>query len=209
MLPSPSTSTDPELLVDHVNEHGPRVTHIRGTMIVNSRDSLREVGVYERYAELLPASHRDTLLYCLAASWLPIEDAQVHYQTCDQLMLEPTQFARIGEITSSRVVGTFLGAAVRVVRNAGIDSYLPLLKQNDRMYDRLYKGGGVRVYRVGPKDILLENFGQPLVASRYWRNAYLAYMEALANTFARVGYVKLVRPRSNDGLSIAVTGSWV
>lgn len=200
---------EPVVVLEHVSESGPTATHARGTLISGSQQNLRELGVYEQYLELLPRSAREKLTCVLAASWIPIELALTHYQTCEALQLETEQVRRVGELTAARMVKTFAGAAMRVVRSAGADSYWLLLKNNDRFYDRLYQGGGVTLLQTGPKDLVLENHGQPLAACRFWRTAYLAYMEAFGRAFAKVSFVKLVHPRIPGPHSIAVAGSWV
>jgi hypothetical protein len=200
---------EPTVVVEHVSSSGPNVTHVRGTLIVGSWENLREIGLHERYEAMLPASHRDALLYAIASSWIPIDVALVHYHTCDLLELDHAQITRIGELTARRIIDTFLGRALRIAREAGASAYWQLLRNNERIYDRMYQGGGVTVLQTGPKDVWLENTGQPLAGCRYWRNSYLAYMEALGNAFAKVAFVKLVRPRSQSTHAIAVAGSWV
>lgn len=199
----------PQVVVEHTSSAGPVVTHVRGTLIAGSRDNLRDIGVYDQYVEELPSSLRERLLYAIPTSWVPIEDALAHYNTCELLKLDSTQIARLGELTASRVIDTFLGKALRMAQNAGADSFWLLIKQNDRIYDRMYQGGGVRVLKTGPKDLIVENHGMPLAECRYWRMAYVAYMEALGRAFAKVSFIKLVRPSVNDPHRIAVAGSWV
>jgi hypothetical protein len=200
---------EPETVVEYVSALGPRVTHVRGTLLAGSQATLRELGVYERYQELLPLEVRETLLCVLASSWVPIEAAVAHYETCDALTLDQAQIKLAGERMASRIVETFAGAALRTARSLGADSFWLVLQQNDRFYDRLYQGGGVNVLQTGPKDVILENHGQPLAAIRYWRASYLAYMEALGKAFTNISYVKLVHPRTPGPHSIAVAGSWV
>ncbi len=199
----------PETILEHVSAHGPTVTHVRGTLIASSRDNLRELGVYDEYVQRLPSNMRDALLYALASSWLPIEVALAHYHTCEQLGLTPVQIARMGELSAARIVDTFAGLALKIAQGVGAESYWKLLAQNDRLYDRMYQGGGVTVLKTGPKDVWLENHGQPLATCRFWRAAYLAYMEGVARAFSRVAYVKPARPRVASPHSIAVSGSWV
>lgn len=201
--------TEPVLLVDHVSAHGPTVTHVRGTMLVNSRENLRELELYDNYVAKLPSNVRDQLLQTLASSWVPVDLAMIHYQTLDELMLDAAQITRMGERTAERVLDTFLGSALRIARDMGADSYWMLLKQNARIFERMYQGGRVVVMQTGPKDVLIENHGLPMATSRYFRTAFHAYMAAIGRAFVRVSFIKLVRPRVAHPHTIAVAGSWV
>jgi hypothetical protein len=199
----------PQTIVEHVSAQGPNVTHVRGMLIVSGRENLRELGLLEHYERLLPQSHREAVLYALASSWVPIEVALVHYRTCDQLELNAAQITRLGELSAARMIDTFFGRALKLAHELGAESYWKLLEQNDRVYDRMYQGGGVSVLQIGPKDMWLENTGQPLAGCRFWRALYLAYMESIGRAFAKAAYVRLARPRTQSPHAIAVTGSWV
>jgi hypothetical protein len=199
----------PRVVCEHVHAHGPTVTHVRGMLIASARENLREIGVFDRYAQTLPGGMRDAVLYALASSWLPVEVALAHYHTCDQLELTPDQITRLGELSANRMIDTFFGRALKVAREVGAESYWALLEQNARVYDRMYQGGGVTVLQTGPKDMYLENIGQPLSTCRFWRLLYLAYMEAIGRAFAKASYVKLVKPRATSANAIAISGSWV
>jgi hypothetical protein len=84
-----------------------------------------------------------------------------------------------------------------------------ILKQNDRLWDRMYQGGGVTVIKAGPKDLILENHGISLAESRHFRAAYRAYWVALGRLSAKSVYVKLIAPREPHPHRIAFAGSWV
>jgi hypothetical protein len=182
---------------------------MRGTMLVSSIENLRLLGHYERYLSLLPVQHSDTLVYAIATSWVPMEVALAHYAACDALELEEPERQRLGELMAERVASTFLAAMLRGSRSVGVDGFWFALGQNDRLYDRMYQGGGVRVIQTGPKDATLENHGLPLVQSRHFRSAYVAYMAALVRLFAKIAYVQQVHPSQPHPHSIAVAGSWV
>lgn len=201
--------SEPQVVVEHISAHGPTVTHVRGTLIVGARENLRELGVFDEYQRRLPSALREAVLYALASSWLPLEVARAHYLTCDQLGLSAAQVNRLGELSAQRIIGTFAGRALKVARDVGAETYWMLMEKNDRLYDRMYQGGGVTVLKTGPKDVWLENVGQPLATCRFWRALYLAYMESMGRAFARASYVKMARPRTAHPHAIAISGSWV
>ncbi|MEY4515125.1 MAG: hypothetical protein RLZZ450_7247 [Pseudomonadota bacterium] len=209
MVERPSSAFEFEVILDYMSALGPNVTHMRGTLLVNSLDNLRALGLYDRYLGTLPASHQDVIPYTIAASWIPIDIALLHYETCDAMGLSEEQLAKMGTMMATRVAETFLATVLRTTRNAGVEAFWSVLKQNHRLLERMYQGGGMSVLKTGPKDLVLENTGLPVVASRYWRRVYVYYMQAIGNMFTKVTYVKLVRPRVSHPHSIAIACSWV
>jgi hypothetical protein len=209
MAERPSTIFDVEVILDYTSPFGSNATHMRGTMLVNSLDNLRALGLYERYLDKLPASHRDVIPFTIAASWIPIDIALVHYETCDALGLDDDQLRQLGEMMAKRVADTFLGTVLRASRNAGVEGIWSALKQNHRLLERMYQGGAMSVLRTGPKDFVLENRGLPIVTSRHWRAAYVHYMNAVSSMFTKVAYIKLARPQVPHPHSIAIACSWV
>jgi len=209
MAERPRGTFDVEVILDYTSPSGPNATHMRGTLLVNSLDNLRALGVYERYLELLPRSHSDVIPYTIAASWIPIELALVHYETCEGLGLDEVQLKQVGEMMAKRVADTFLNTVLRATRNAGVESIWLALSHNHRLLERMYQGGGMTILRTGPKDLIMENTGLPIVTSRYWRAAYVHYMNAICSMFTKVTYVKLARPRVPHPHSVAIAGSWV
>ncbi|MDB4990576.1 MAG: hypothetical protein JWN04_5754 [Myxococcaceae bacterium] len=196
-------------IVDHMSSHGPTATHIRGTMLVSSLENLRELGLYERYSALLSTEHREAITYCIAASWVPMGIALAHYQTVEEMGLDDSQRTRLAELMADRVAATFLSAVLRATRSAGIASFVPALKHNNRLYDRMYQGGGVRVIQTGPKDIVWETLGVPLVQCRYWRTAFASYLGAIVRMFTKTAFVKQVHPLEPHPFTIAFAVSWV
>lgn len=186
------------------------MTHVRGTLIAGSRKGLRELGVYEQYVELLPAAYRDALLYCVANSWLPIEETMVHFETCDRIGLTQPSFDQIGRSLAEQLKQTFLAAALRTTRSLGADAAaLPVLKKFDRFLSRVYRGGSALVLRDGPKDAIIELRGLPFARSPYYRGVVATQTRVMMNLFCRTTFVRLTRPRSNDGESVALSISWV
>lgn len=198
-----------EIVVDHISADGPTATHMRGIMLVSSLQNLREAGFYDRYMENLPPMHREPIAYTIAASWVPIDLMLAHYQACDRMQLDQSQIRVLGKLMADKAADSFLSVALRTLRDAGVETIWRLLAQQDRIWDRMYRGGGVTVLRTGPKDVLFENHGLPLVQSRYFRKAHVEYMRAVSSMFTKVVFTKEVRPREPHPHRIAIAGSWV
>jgi hypothetical protein len=197
-----------ETICDHQSEGGPNVTHVRGTLLVASIETLKNAGHYERYLSLLAAPFREVLPFTLAHSWVPLELAMAHYGACDALALSEAELERIGELVATRFAETFLGTLLRATRNAGVDAPWIALRAQGRMWDRLYIGGHVRITRTGPKDALGEFQGLPLSQFPYFRSAYRAYYRGIAHMFVRTAYVQIARRRDAPANTLTLTASW-
>jgi hypothetical protein len=195
------------LLVDHRSSAGPSVIEVRGSLIVSSLQTLRERDMFERYEQGLPAEHRDTILYALAASWMPLDVVMIHYGACEAIGLSDQELEANGEHVSRRIMGTFLGTITRASRSAGAGvSPLVALNQYGKLWDRLLRGGGVTVRQTGPKDVIVESRGVPMFRYRYFRVAYAGLVRGACLMFSKTCYVRS-RRASDDALSLSV--SWV
>jgi hypothetical protein len=149
-------------------------------------------------------------VYSVATSWLPVELMLAHYTTLDRLDVPDTVIERNAALVGQRLGQTFMANVIRLGRTAGVrSSSWTLLQQTDRVWDRVYAGGGCRVLRVGPKDAQLEFSGLPFTQCRYYRIAQIANIRGLVGLFSKAAYVRPVRPRIADPLTLALSISWV
>lgn len=185
------------------------VSSVRGTMLVSSVSTLRELGLYERYVECLPAGMRDQILFTLAMSWTPIEVALAHYETCDRMALADEQIAEIGARVSGRFASTFLGTLLGAARGAGIEAPWMGLRAQPRSWDRMFIGGGARIERVGPKDVIGTFSGLPLARIRYYRQSFCGYYRGLAKLFGHQAHIKVIDERAASNGTLMISGSWV
>jgi hypothetical protein len=198
-----------KLLLDHVSSHGPTVSHIRGIVLLKSVENLRHSGLFERYAAELDPAYRAQIELALAASWLPLELAEAHYAACDRMRLSDAEIERLGSLMAERMSSALFSILLKMTRQAGMESMWSALKQNDRIWDRMYRGGQVTIIQTGPKDLIMENRGIPLAQSRHWRFGLRAYWLALGKLMTNVVYVKQIPPREPHAHSVAFAGSWV
>lgn len=200
---------DPEIMVDHESKHGPTVTHVRGIVLANSVANLKQWGVFEAYTERLPARHRDLLSSVVASSWVSIEDVYAHYAVVDRLELPDSEVVAAAERLAARVAETFFGLTLRASRATGFDPFEFGARRSDRLWDRMFQGGGCRVVRLGPKEVLSEQTGHDLFAHRAYRLGYLAYSRVLAELFCKRAYLKQCGPYNEGTMRFAVQYSWV
>jgi hypothetical protein len=204
----PEDGADDRTLVSYRSPDGEHVTSVRSTLIASSLTTLRELGHYDRYLELLPDEHRERILLSLAPEWLPIEVGQAHYSTCDALDLPSAEMERIGELVSARIMGTFLGTLVRAGgRNVGATPWIPLAKY-DVLWSRLMQGGSCLVERAGPKDVVIHSHGASLFDTRYFRVAYNGVVRGAIGMFATRVIGRTTRSQAGP-YSVTTAMSWV
>lgn len=171
---------------------------------------LKETGHYPTYEAALPPEQRDPIVYVLAASWVPIELLATHFATVDALDLSDAQLSRIGETTGAQILDSLFGAMVRTARQAGADAGPWIgLRQVDRIWERIFQGGGVAVTQTGPKDAIVEVLGLPIAGSRFFRVSHSAFIRGAMMLVAKTCFVKPVATRKPNPESFAVSLSWV
>jgi hypothetical protein len=191
-----------EVIAHHESEHGQRVTEVRGSLIASSLATLRELDLFDTYLSHLPLEHHDDILYVLAASWIPVELANVHYSACDAMALTDAQLEAIGNKVSQRIVNTFLGTLLRTARVVAPPARVPL-KHYPRLWDRLLKGGGCSVGMRGACDARIESHGVPMFQYRYFRIAFAGLIRGAALMFRSNVHAR-IRTATDDALTIEV-----
>jgi len=198
-----------QVVLDYRSPHGPTVTHMRGVMLVNSLANLQQWGVYERYLELLPEPARSTLTAVIAASWVEAEYAVRHYEVADRLGISDGDAQAAGEALAERIAETYLGSLRRAAERAGVEPFTYVMSNNHRTWERMFQGGGCTLTQHGPKDLVLEDHGNPLVGFRMYRVGYLAYMKAQAAMFCQAAFVKQEPPRPSEPHRLVTRFTWL
>lgn len=197
------------VLLDHSSPNGPVTRNVRGSLLASSLQTLREAGHYDRYLTLLPAAHREQILFALASSWLPIEVAAAHYKACDDLQLDESQMIEIGEAVAKRIMGTFLGTLMRTGRSMGAaPTPWLVLNQYHRVCERIIDGGKFMVTEVGPKDAVITTRGLPLFGYRYFRTATLGMFRGGLGIFAKSCFAREISEKSSRD-TLCVSARWV
>jgi hypothetical protein len=185
--------TPNKLLLEFHSPSGNAVVQVRSTLLQSSLQTLREHGLFQRYAALLPKKYHEPILLTLAPTWLPVDVAMAHYEACDQLSLDDAALQRFGETVASQIMGTFLGTIARSSRNVGASPLL-VVRNYDRLWARLFLGGGVTIREVGPKDVSIETYGVPMYALHYFRIAHLGVVKGTLGMFAKQLLGRMVYP---------------
>jgi hypothetical protein len=165
------------------------VTHVRSTLVTASLQALRQRGLYASYLARLDPSYADEIVTTVAGAWLPLTLGQAHYGACNVLEVEEGLVIDVGMEVGDRVHGTFLGAMLRSARTVGATPWTALA-QSRRLYERLFSGGGgIAVFRRGPKDAIVCLEGNALCDVPYFRTGVCGVYRAALQLFASRLYV--------------------
>jgi len=184
------------------------LTHVRGTLLASSIQSLRARGLFDRYTMLLAHEYRDRVLNSVAGEWLSTEIAIAHYSACDALGLGVEEQIGMGRDVSKRTHETFLGLIVKMARGVGVTPWVVFPKINS-LYMRIFRGGGIQITRLGPKDAKVQTVGLTPLSITYFRNAYVGMYEAGVGMFASNVQVRpLSLASSRPGKEFALHLHW-
>jgi hypothetical protein len=186
--------------------HVPLTTQFRSTWLSSSLRALRERNLLERYLAFLPAEHHETVLSTVVGVWLPTEVAIAHYAACDKLELPDHELVAIGAEVGEHTQKTVMGVAVSLARGAGVTPWT-VLAQLPSVWFRVWIGGGVAVYKTGPKDARIEIGGWPCASARYTRVALRGTIGGLVEMFCQKAFVRDV-PRLCTPLTLGYRVSW-
>lgn len=181
------------------------VTSVRGSLLVACREALRELGLYGRYIELVPARHRTDLDSVAAGEWLPVELARVHFIACDKLQLSRAEVVTIGRMIFARIHSPVYATGLRLAGAAGLTP-TGLAKLGSKMWGRRNDGGQLLVVQSGARAAELTLRGYtladiPFVAAA-WQGVIAATMELVAR---RVEVSQLAAASDSDTLAYRCT----
>jgi hypothetical protein len=210
MLATPRLRFEPVVQVDYMAPGQPTVTAVRGSLGVGIKKLLGTTGHYERYLELIPPEQREPIRFSLASSWVPVSQALAHCQAVDTLQLGEKEVQDIGRVLGGYIVDNFFASVLRTARNSGADGGVWMcLKHGDRMWSRVYQGGGLSVIQTGPKDAIVEVHGLPFAESPTFRVMHCAFLRGIVMLLARTCVAKVTRAREPRRGTLAVALSWV
>jgi hypothetical protein len=176
-------------------------------LITTSVDLLTKRGHREAYLSQLPTIHKDTVLTAPVGIWLPASVVEAHYGACDRLGLTDVEVLELGAGSAEATGRLFLSVALRLARSTGMTPWGPL-ESADRYWERYYRGSGIAVYKLGPKEAEFDVAGSPLARYAYWRTGFRGILSTFVAHFAQSGRV-IERPARNDLGGASYRLSWV
>lgn len=184
----------------------PAASAFRSTWLSSSLRALRERRLLDRYLANLPPQYHESVLTTVAGVWLPTEVATAHYRACQELGLSEEDQLAIGEEVGKHAQGTVLGTAVRLARDVGVTPWV-IIERFPQVWARVWVGGGVAVYKLGPKDARLEIAGWPCASIPYLRTAMRGVTGGLIGLFCKKAFV-LPLPKLCSPTALAYRFSW-
>jgi hypothetical protein len=183
------------------------VKRYRSTLLCSGIAVFRERGLFDRYAAELDPETRDTLVNAVAGVWLPASVATSHFAAVDALGLTADEAFEIGEASGKRIQGTVLHALIHMAAGT-VATPWSVLNVYERIWPRIFDGGGFTILRAGPKEATLELHALPVARFAYFRNAYRGANSVVLRRFASMLYVREVkRTRVDDGFTLRI--AWV
>ena len=183
------------------------VRHVRSTILVASVDNLRHLGYFDAYLPHLPKEHHSVVLESVAAMWVPIDAAHAHYSAIDALALPPSVQIAMGRRAMDRIGGTLLGTSISVAKQVGATPWT-ILPRVQRFWNRGYDGGGLAVFKLGPKEARIDVAEFSLCTMSFYRHALMGWVSGLTELFCSKAYVhEKGSPHGPHSFSVCV--QWV
>jgi hypothetical protein len=182
------------------------VTEFKSTLLVSSLQSLRERALFDRYVALLPAVQREPILSAVVGVWLPVEVAVVHYTAVNALGLTLAESLQSGAMVGEKIQATLLGTLVRLARTSGVTPWT-VLAQFQRLFERIFRGGGTRLMKLGPNEARIDVVGLPLAAIPCFRAGFQGMIKSGGELFCARAYVVEVA-RLCTSTTIAYRCAW-
>lgn len=182
------------------------VTEFKSTLLVSSLQSLRERGLFDRYRTFLPEAEAEAVLTAIVGEWLPLRVAHAHYGAVNALGLTFAQSSQAGAVVGAKIQATLLGTVARLARTSGVTPWT-VLAQFQRLFERIFRGGGTRVLKLGPKEARIEIVGLPLAAIPCFRAGFQGIIKSGGELFCARLYVSDV-PRLCSSTTIGYRCAW-
>jgi hypothetical protein len=180
---------------------------VRSTLLSASVQGVRHLGWEKRYFDALPPGLHDEIRMLVAGVWIPVDLAIAHYTACDRMGLTSDEIEQMGSAVSMRTQKTFIGTLGSVAAGAGATPW-SIYQHSHRIWSRIFDGGDLVVYRLGPKDLEIACVGCSLFGIKYFRVALGAYYAAIIGLVAKsVHRRELAEPRGPSAIGLRF--SWV
>jgi hypothetical protein len=167
----------------------PVASQFRSTWLAGSIKALRSRGLFDAYYARLKPDTREKVLAAVAGTWLPTVIAVEHYEACEALGIPRDEQIVIGREVTVVAHGTVLDTAVKLATGLGANPWT-LLSQVDKLWKRIWIGGAVAVWKVGPKDARVDIEGWPCSSVPYCRNAMIGVLAGVTELVSRKAFVQ-------------------
>jgi hypothetical protein len=193
-----------EVIVPHDPSRGPLVA-VRRMLVHSSIAELGQLGLYDRYSEIIDGRVLEQIKDLIGPGWMPVELALAHYRTCDQLQLSDDVIIQVGERAGDKLGSALLVAGAQPEAPNRERSPWPILPAFARMGRRIYQGASAQYSRTGQNSLVIEHHGNPLFAFHYYRVAHGAFLRQAFRTLnIEISELTFVGSHKERANSIAV-----
>jgi hypothetical protein len=171
---------------------------VKTTLLVASLKMLRTLGRFDDYKRALPPEYHGPILDAVAGNWIGVDVAVAHYRACEALGLSAEEQVEVGRTVGTQLRGTLAGTIVTMSKEVGVDVWtvLPVMP---RYWGRIFEGGSLFGWKLGPKEIRLTTTGMALVDVRYFRNALRGQVMGMLDLFCSRTYANPLGTRFEPG----------
>lgn len=194
--PPPPTSASPSIIPEPrgawlrpLDTDVESLTHVRGTLIVASREQMKVLGEYERYLSALSPQANVALVSLIAASWVPVELAVAHFEAIDKLELDTDVIEAATGAVAAKLHGVLLRTVAKAAQATGVTP-LSVVRTLGTLWGRTFRGGAVGVKQTAPKEGTVFVVGSPLLSSRYHRTGIRVHIQVAADLFSERAFVR-------------------
>jgi hypothetical protein len=181
------------------------VTHLRSTLLVSGLAALKQTQVYAAYAGQMAPDLLAEVESLIAGTWTRADLALAHYEALDRLALTDAEVLRVVDAVGADVGRTMFGTLRTLATVVGFSPW-DGASFYERVWQRLFRGGGFEMRRVGPKDAQMTIFCPPIASSPYFRMAFCRVNQVAMSLLARTAYVKIVGSGHSE---FVLRTSWV
>ena len=166
----------------------PPTTLVKGVWIASSLRAVRMHGRMDQYMDLLAPEYRDSIENNVTGDWHPIDLLMAHYEAVEKLDIPALEVVQIGQEATKHAHGVVLGMAARLAGNTVVTPWT-IMSQFQRIWDRVYVGGGIGIFKLGPKEARIELVQFPCCRYRYCRTGLRGVLLGLTELFCQKVYV--------------------
>jgi hypothetical protein len=164
------------------------MTHVKGTWLASAVLGLREHGSFDAYQAVLDPRYREVLSNIATSEWHPVEVMLAHYDACERLEMAPDVTLAIARNVTSRAQGGVLSLTARLAASTVVTPWVAMGQLN-RLWSRMARGGGIAVFKLGPKEARIEIVQFPGSRFRYCQISMRGILQGSLAPFCRRVFV--------------------
>ena len=184
----------------------PVATQFRSTWLTSSLRAIKDRGRLDEYLRHLPPQHHTVVLNSVAGVWVPVDVAVAHYEAADALHFSMSELLTIGREVHVQANASVFSLLVKLASGAGATPWTAF-SQFRRLWERVWVGGGVGVFRLGPKEARIELVAWPCARSNYIRHALRGVIGGMVEMFCSKAYITDL-PRHCTPMSLGYRCAW-